>query len=134
MTQPNDAAVERVKAAIWDAVGQRLISFVGTSTEAGDRVSWQQWKEHAEAYPYSLGHTLEPFDIIARAALEAAGSESTPIVAETEARIVEWLREMAAMPADAGFNSAGKTRSQILTMLADSIARRDHVTGEKDRG
>lgn len=105
MTQPNDAIVERVARAI-----------------------------AAESHAVNV-ETDWPFFIdMARAALEAAGSESTPIVAETEARIVEWLREMAAMPADAGFNSAGKTRSQILTMLADAIARRDHVTGEKDRG
>ena len=80
--------------------------------------------------PEVLNHRI-CFDAGYRAALS-----STPIVAETEARIVEWLRSRVYAFRNAA-QIQGKRPSALVVgyeAAADAIARLDHVTGEKDRG
>ena len=59
-----------------------------------------------------------------RAALTAPVSEST---LKTEARIVDWLRGQPSLISAPG----GQARPNSPRRLADAIARREHVTGEK---
>ena len=62
--------------------------------------------------------------------------EAIRTVAETEARIVEWLRSRVYAFRNAA-QVQGKRPGALVAgyeAAADAIARREHVTGEKDRG
>ena len=86
----------------------------------------QALQDHMEQH-YGVCLKASEWDAATRAALEAAGTKRTLTVAETEARIVEWLRSFQhRRPPETLFNAAA--------IIADRIARRDHITGEKDRG